>query len=154
MAAYKNPVSVLVIVHDDKNRALLLERAKHSGLWQSVTGSCEEKELPVQTAYRELHEETGLRESDVLLRRTKLHNVFLISPQWRYRYNHSVTHNLEHVFYAKILRPRPINISPHEHRSWCWLPPLQAAHACFSWSNREAILMLAHFSTKVPRALS
>ena len=41
---YKIPVSVLVVIHTPALDVLLLERAKHPGLWQSVTGSIEEGE--------------------------------------------------------------------------------------------------------------
>jgi dihydroneopterin triphosphate diphosphatase len=33
-------------------------------------------------------------------------------------------------------------VAPDEHRDWTWMPWQQAAERCFSWSNRDAILML------------
>jgi len=36
---YKQPVSVLVLVHTIDLQVLLLERADRPGFWQSVTGS-------------------------------------------------------------------------------------------------------------------
>ena len=36
---YKQPVSVLVVVHTSNLHVLLLERADFPGHWQSVTGS-------------------------------------------------------------------------------------------------------------------
>jgi dATP pyrophosphohydrolase len=41
MTGYKQPVSVLVVIHTPALDVLLLERAAHSGFWQSVTGSRE-----------------------------------------------------------------------------------------------------------------
>ena len=41
MTRYKQPVSVLVVIHTVDLEVLLLERADHPGYWQSVTGSCE-----------------------------------------------------------------------------------------------------------------
>ena len=38
---YKQPVSVLVVIHTPQLDVLLLERAGNPGLWQSVTGSRE-----------------------------------------------------------------------------------------------------------------
>ena len=35
-----------------------------------------------------------------------------------------------------------ITITPDEHRAYRWLPWQEAAAACFSWSNRDAILQL------------
>jgi dATP pyrophosphohydrolase len=61
MTAYKQPVSVLVVVHTPQLQVLLLERAAHAGYWQSVTGSQEAGEALLDTARRELAEETGIR---------------------------------------------------------------------------------------------
>jgi len=33
-------------------------------------------------------------------------------------------------------------LAPDEHVAYCWLPWREAAAKCFSWSNRDAILML------------
>jgi dATP pyrophosphohydrolase len=35
-----------------------------------------------------------------------------------------------------------VNIAPEEHLAWRWLPWREAAEACFSWTNRDAILEL------------
>ena len=48
----KRPVSVLVLLHDGAGHVLLLERADREGFWQSVTGSLEDGETPVQAALR------------------------------------------------------------------------------------------------------
>lgn len=60
-AGYKRPESVLVVIHTPDLQILLLERAKHPGYWQSVTGSREDGEPFLDTAVREVHEETGLQ---------------------------------------------------------------------------------------------
>ncbi|HEX7234410.1 MAG TPA: NUDIX domain-containing protein, partial [Nitrosospira sp.] len=57
---YKIPISVLVVIHTPDMQILLLERADHPGYWQSVTGSRNPGETLVQTAVREVAEETGL----------------------------------------------------------------------------------------------
>ena len=64
---YKIPVSVLVVIHTPDMQVLLLERADHPGYWQSVTGSQNQGETLVQTAMREVAEETGLDASRYLL---------------------------------------------------------------------------------------
>jgi dATP pyrophosphohydrolase len=61
MPGTKQPVSVLVVIHDPELNILLLERAAHPGYWQSVTGSLEGKESPRDAALREVAEETGIR---------------------------------------------------------------------------------------------
>jgi dATP pyrophosphohydrolase len=56
-----------------------------------------------------------------------------------------VTHNLEHVFGLCVPPGTPVVLSPREHTAFQWLPWREAADACFSPSNAEAILMLPRF---------
>jgi 8-oxo-dGTP pyrophosphatase MutT (NUDIX family) len=60
MPGTKRPVSVLVLIHTPALAVLLLERAAHPGFWQSVTGSQEDAEDLLETARREVLEETGI----------------------------------------------------------------------------------------------
>lgn len=138
---FKTPVSVLVVIHTPSLDVLLLERAAHPGYWQSVTGSLEDCENPVQAAIREVAEETGIVTQVEDLRDWRLSNRFEIFPQWRSRYAAGVTHNTEHVF-SLCVANQPIKLAPEEHLGWRWLPWRDAAAACFSWTNRDAILML------------
>lgn len=138
---FKTPVSVLVVIHTPALDVLLLERAAHPGFWQSVTGSLEAGEHPVAAAVREVAEETGIACMAGELRDWRLANRFEIFPQWRARYAEGVTHNTEHVF-SLCVPERPIKVAPEEHLAWRWLPWRAAAAACFSWTNRDAILML------------
>lgn len=140
--AYKRPESVLVVIHTADLQVLLLERAKHPGYWQSVTGSRESGESLIETALREVHEETGLTLSAADLQAWPGENVYEIMPEWRHRYAPDVTHNREHVFSVCLPAVCDIRLSPDEHRAWRWAPQDEAAAACFSASNREAILAL------------
>ncbi|MCX7897184.1 MAG: dihydroneopterin triphosphate diphosphatase [Rhodocyclaceae bacterium] len=151
MAGGKRPESVLVVIHDVSGLVLLLERAQHPGYWQSVTGSLEDGEAPRAAAARETFEETGLRCPPSAFRDWRLSNRFEIFAEWRDRYPAGVTHNLEHVFSLCLPRPSAIRLSPDEHRAYRWLAWRAAAAACFSWSNRDAILMLGLSQGAVPR---
>lgn len=137
----KTPVSVLVVIHTPELAVLLLERAAHPGFWQSVTGSLEGDERPVQAAVREVAEETGIVCTANDLLDWRLANRFEIFPQWRARYAEGVTHNTEHVF-SLCVPEQAIRVAPEEHLACRWLPWREAAAACFSWTNRDAILML------------
>jgi dATP pyrophosphohydrolase len=139
--SFKTPVSVLVVIHTPSHEVLLLERAGHPGFWQSVTGSLETGERPVEAAIREVAEETGITCTEADLCDWRLANRFEIFPQWRARYAEGVTHNTEHVFSLRVAK-QAIRIAPDEHLAWHWLPWREAAAACFSWTNRDAILML------------
>jgi len=141
-AGYKCPESVLVVIYTTDLQVLLLERAKHPGYWQSVTGSREVGESFLATAVREVHEETGLSIKPDQLRVWPVQNRYTIMPEWRHRYAPEVTHNLEQVFSICLPTTCDIRIAPDEHRAWRWTPWKDAAAACFSASNREAILQL------------
>lgn len=152
MPGYKQPESVLVVIHTPALDVLLIERAAHPGFWQSVTGSLEPGESPLATAGRELLEETGIHAPLAALQDWRLSNRFEILARWRERYAPGVTHNTEHVFSLCVTAPRPVRLSPDEHRDQCWLPWQEAAARCFSWSNRDAILMLPHRLQTAPDA--
>lgn len=142
MAAPKQPVSVLVLIHTPRLEVLLLERAGRPGYWQSVTGSREQDETLVETALREVEEETGLKVPAETLRDLGIVNRYRIFEEWRHRYAAGVYYNTEHVFALPVAPGTEIRIAPGEHLAWRWLPWREAAEACFSWSNRDAILML------------
>lgn len=142
---WKIPVSVLVVIHTPDRQVLLIERARHPGFWQSVTGSLDAPdEAPRATAIREVFEETGLDAlaPGHLLRDWQRTNTYTLMPQWRHRYAPGVTTNLEHVFSLCIPAPVPVTLAPREHRDQCWLPQAEAAARAFSPSNRDAILAL------------
>lgn len=142
MTGHKQPVSVLVVIHTPTLDVLLLERTLHPGFWQSVTGSREGLETPTETAHREVGEETGIDTQRYQLSDWQISNTFEIFAEWRHRYAPGVTHNTEHVFSLQVPDRLAITASPDEHRDWLWLPWQEAAERCFSWSNRDAILML------------
>ena len=139
---YKIPRSVLVVIHTPDLQVLLLERADHPGYWQSVTGSQDEGETLEQTAVREVEEETGLDARQFALIDWQVRNEYEIFPEWRWRYEAGVTHNMEHVFGLTLPRPADVRIAPREHLRFAWQPWQQAAQQCFSWSNAEAIRQL------------
>jgi dATP pyrophosphohydrolase len=143
MAGTKKPVSVLVVIHDPELNILLLERAAHPGYWQSVTGSREGDESLIETARREIAEETGIACAAGDLRDWRLSNRFEIFAEWRDRYPEGVTHNVEHVFSLRVPAGTHVAPAPGEHRAVRWLTWRAAAEACFSWTNRDAILMLS-----------
>lgn len=142
MTAYKIPVSVLVVIHTPDLHVLLMERADAPGLWQSVTGSQDAGESLIQTAIREVAEETGLDARQHDLADWKLQYEFEIFERWRARYAPGVTHNTEHVFGLSVPEPVPVTLSPREHLAQVWLPWREAADKCFSWSNAAAIRRL------------
>ena len=151
---YKKPVSVLVIIHTAALEVLLLERARHPGFWQSVPGSQEGDEPLIHTARREVREETGIAAAAGDFVDWQTSNRYQIFAEWRHRYAPGVTQNVEHVFSLRLPGTSPVTIAPDEHLGYRWLPWREAADACFSWSNRDAILdlprRLAGYATPHP----
>ncbi len=142
---FKIPESVLVVIHTPALEALLIERADRPGHWQSVTGSLDHTDEPLEvTCAREVQEETGIDIPFVggVLSDWQVTNLYEIYPVWRHRYAPGVTHNKEHVFGLSVPAGTVITLSPREHLAWRWLPWREAADACFSPSNAEAILQL------------
>ena len=140
---YKLPVSVLVLVHTAQREVLLLERALRPGYWQSVTGSLDRMDEPLErAAQREVLEETGIDARAGKLMRWNVVYTFEIYPHWRHRFAPGVVQNVEHVFALELETSAPVRIAPEEHVAFIWLPWRDAAARCFSWSNRDAIAML------------
>ena len=139
----KLPVSVLVVVHTAAREVLLLERALRPGFWQSVTGSLDRADEPLAAAAaREVLEETGIDAARGRLARLNVAYTFEIYAQWRHRFAPGVVHNLEHAFALELPGRPPVSVAPDEHLAYTWLPWREAAAKCFSWSNRDAVMML------------
>ena len=149
---FKIPESVLVVIHTPQLDVLLINRADAPEFWQSVTGSKDSaQETLEETAVREVFEETGIdcRTGTPLhagLADWGLENVYDIYPRWLHRYGPGVTRNSEHVFGLRVPAATPVTLNPREHTGYRWLPWREAADACFSPSNAEAILLLPQFA--------
>jgi len=152
MRPWKIPESVLVVIHTPALEVLLIQRADADDFWQSVTGSKDFEGEPLrETASREVAEETGIDcgEGSPLASRLvdwQLQNVYEIYPRWRSRYAPGVTHNTEHLFGLCVPHALAPTLDPREHTAWKWLSYREAADACFSPSNAEAILLLPQFA--------
>jgi dihydroneopterin triphosphate diphosphatase len=149
---YKIPVSVLVVIYTPRRQTLLLRRADHAGgFWQSVTGSLDHADEPLrQTCAREVEEETGWRAAPGDFADWGLQHDFEIFPKWRHRYAPGVTRNREHVFGLLVPRPFEARLAPLEHTASRWLDWREAADACFSWTNAEALRRLGDLDSPLP----
>ena len=138
--AYKHPVSVLVVIFArDTGRVLMLQRRDDKAFWQSVTGSLEAGETPLQAAQREVMEELAI---DVAAEQLIVEDCgrqieFEIFPHYRHRYAPGVTHNRE--FWFRLALPAEREVILTEHLAARWLCPTDAAALTKSWSNRQAI---------------
>jgi dATP pyrophosphohydrolase len=140
-SSFKRPESVLVVVATHTKKVLLLRRADHENFWQSVTGAMAwEEQRPLQTAGRELEEETGIAAEGIV----DLHTTFRypILPQWRHRYAPDVQENLEHVFTLTLTSERSVRLNPRDHVEYGWFDFDTAANKVWSRTNRDVIVKL------------
>jgi dATP pyrophosphohydrolase len=140
--AYKQPVSVLVMIYTPQLDVLLLERADRPGFWQSVTGSREGEESLRETAMREVLEETGLEAEKYNFADWQFSREYEIFPHWRHRYAPGITRNVEHLFGLELPAQLPVTLAPDEHLRYEWINWRQAAPKVFSWTNVEALRAL------------
>jgi dATP pyrophosphohydrolase len=143
---FKRPESVLVVIYTRSRECLLLERTQPSGFWQSVTGSLRWGETAAECAAREVREETGLATDGLVDARRE--RVFPISPSFSHRYAPGVETNLEHLWYLERPTIELVRLAPSEHVAFEWLPIDAAIARVASWTNREALENLEHWTAR------
>lgn len=137
---YKNPNSVLVVIYaQNSGKVLMLQRQDDPEFWQSVTGSLELGERPIETAIREVKEETGI---DILAEQLELKDCnewvkFEIFSHFRYKYAPSITHCIEHWFLLGLPKEQQPILS--EHLAFKWVTVEQAIKLTKSPNNAMAI---------------
>jgi dATP pyrophosphohydrolase len=136
---YRIPKSALIVVYNQALQVLVMQRNDDPNFWQSVTGTLEPGELPIQTAMREVQEETGIDITALgyQLVNCEQVNTYEIREMWRYRYPPDVTHNQEHVFCVQVNKDQPIKLT--EHSAYLWLSKQDAMDKVWSETNRQAI---------------
>ena len=139
MQSYKRPESALVVIYNQHNEVLLLQRDDDADFWQSVTGTLEQGESPLQAAYREVAEETGITLSarDYQIQDCHTVNQYRIRSRWQYRYAPDVSINTEYVFAVCVTTP--VSIVLTEHTAFEWLPKSRAIERVWSETNKIAI---------------
>jgi len=140
--SFKRPESVLVVVYTRGGEVLLLQRSDATRAWQSVTGSMHwDEKRPIDTARRELFEETGLV-CDDWLKETGIQNRYPIHPFWKPRYHPDTHENCEHLFFLELPARPVVTINTKEHQDFCWLPFVDALGKVRFSTNRDAIQLL------------
>ena len=107
------------------------------------------EQQPLQTAVRELQEETGIV-AGADLEDLALVQRYTILPQWRARYAPGVRENREHAFALRVTPDCEIRTNPEEHSAYLWLDFASAAARASSWSNRSVIVLLQQRLTLGP----
>ena len=127
---------VKVMIHDD-HRVLLLHRKPERGnFWQPITGSIEAGESPLETARREIAEETGHRGEPEAL---DLQQSFMIESQYLETLYPVPIIASEMGFVAKLSSAAPIRIDAEEHDDFGWFT-FGEAYERIRWTDdREAL---------------
>ena len=138
----RDPFSVLVVIENLDNQFLLLRRFDDPEFWQSVTGLIEPGETPIECAYREVFEETGINceLQNLVIHDLDITNQYQIRPQWRHRYKPGSLINTEYVFYLQVASQQDVVLCANEHTEYQWLSIEEAIKRVWSESNRAAII--------------
>ena len=138
---YRIPQSALTVVYNCAGQVLVMQRNDDPDFWQSVTGTLELDEKPIETALREVLEETGIDiiESAYQLVDCQKINTYDIRDRWKHRYPPGTPYNTEHVFAVEVANNQSISLT--EHSAYFWLDKTSAIKKVWSDTNREAILL-------------
>jgi lipoyl(octanoyl) transferase len=127
---------VKVLVHDGDRVLLLHRRPERGNFWQPITGSIETGEQPLETARREIVEETGNRSEP---REMDLRQSFMIESHYlASRYPAPIIAS-EIGFVARLSSQLPIRMDAEEHDGYGWFS-FDEAYAHIKWTDdREAL---------------
>jgi lipoyl(octanoyl) transferase len=127
---------VKILVRDNGRVLLLHRRPERGNFWQPVTGSIEEGEAPVDTARRELIEETGHAAEPKAL---DLMQSFMIESQYLESLYPAPIIASEVGFQSHLDSTLPIKIDPDEHDDYGWFT-FEEAYERIRWTDdREAL---------------
>jgi len=140
--AYKRPYSIIVAIYTPDGQTLILHRQAPARFWQSITGSVEQDETPIDAAAREISEETGLHIPSSSIRDHRITNRYPIPEKWAARYAPGERFNTEHVFSVSFPAPTPVRIDASEHSEAHWCNMLEAIDLVWSWTNKDLLSLL------------
>ena len=138
---YRIPQSALTVVYNCAGQVLVMQRNDDPEFWQSVTGTLEQGERPIETALREVLEETSIdiTQSAYQLLDCQKINTYDIRDRWKHRYPPGTPYNTEHVFVVEVANDQRISLT--EHSAYLWLDKISAMNKVWSDTNREAIFL-------------
>ena len=136
---FKRPESALVVIYDEEGKVLVMQRNDDPDFWQSVTGTMESDEVPIQTAAREVKEETSINIAalNLQLQDCRRVNQYEIRAMWLHKYPAGTKYNTEHVFTLQV--PKGTDVALTEHSAYQWLKKADAVAKVWSPTNKEAI---------------
>jgi len=141
----RKPVSVLVYPVR-RNAAghweyLLLRRIPvRGGFWQGVSGGVEGEEDTMETAKREMAEETGL--VPLAIEKVDYTYSLPVEAKWRHAYPAGTQEVREYVFVSRVSDKQAVSMSPeHDSCRWCMY---EEALAMLKWPENIEALRRSH----------
>jgi len=127
---------VKVLVHDGERVLLLHRRPERGNFWQPITGSIEEGELPLDTARRELAEETGHSGEPEAI---DLEQSFMIESHFlEAKYPPPIIAS-ETAFAIEVAPGLPVRMDAAEHDDYGWFTFAEAYERIRWTDDREAL---------------
>ncbi len=130
---------VKVLVHDGERVLLLHRRPERGNFWQPITGSIEEGESPIETARRELAEETGQSGAPESMELTQ---SFMIESQFLAARFPAPIIASETAYSCAMSPTSPIRMDPREHDDYGWFSFAEAYEKIRWTDDREALEQL------------
>ena len=152
MAAQSFRAGVVMVVRREDGAILVGERSDAPGSWQLPQGGVDPGESPVEAAWRELHEETGLTDIDVrLVSELPDWIVYEWPAELRTstrKFGDAVRGQAQKWFLFGVIPPADGSDDGHAHhlnprvdgrefRSWSWMDPHALVDAVIEW-RRDA----------------
>ncbi len=135
------PIQVLVYPVRKTNiywEFLILKRVKNrGGFWQGVTGAPENEETLLESAKRELYEETGYNPTNLI--QTDISYIIPMEDRWKDIYPEGTKEIPEYLFIAKINHSNHPKIDPIEHNEWKWCDFDEALSLLLWEDNKKAL---------------
>lgn len=120
---------------------LLIKRTpQDGGYWQPVTGTLNDGEKLLDCLKRELREETGIKENQIL----SISDV-LYKFDWKNKHGDTV---LEFVYAIEYPEGLEIVLSPDEHDDYRWCTYDVAMETLFTQNNKNAFEIVNSFLTR------
>ena len=123
MSGHHFRAGIVAVVRRADRHVLAFERADAPGQWQLPQGGMERGETPVQAAWRELEEETGLTASDVEL--VAEHTDWVVMPWPAEVVGTGGRLGQVHRWFEFSVRDEAVEPRPdgREFRAWRWVEP-------------------------------
>lgn len=122
---------VIVVLKGEQNKFLMLEREETKNDWTFAKGHAEEGETPKETAMRELEEETGIKEIEIL-------DLPLIHEEYEI-VSHSEKRLKINDYFIGFVKDKNVKIEKEEIQSYKWVTFEEALNS-FQHESRKQVL--------------